>query len=364
MTKQNVAILMGGMSAEHEISLLSAQNVIRSLDRNRFEPILIGLHKNGVWFLQDSNDYLDNPTDPKTVALKASEDRLFLVPGSEHPLWNARTQSPLPKIDCVFPILHGPYGEDGAIQGLLKTLGLPFVGSDVLGTAIGMDKDVMKRLLTEAGIPNARFEVFSRDQMQQVSYMALAKELGDVLFVKPANMGSSVGIHKVKAAEELLPALEDAFQYDNKVIVEEFIQGREIECAVLGNENPKASKPGEIIVKADFYSYEAKYVDTAGAETKVPADLSEDTAAAIQKLAKQTLQVLCCAGLARVDVFVTSDDKIYVNEINTLPGFTNISMYPQMWQASGIGNTELVTQLIDLAVSRFQQAHQLKTSFT
>jgi len=264
-------------------------------------------------------------------------------------------------IDAVFPILHGPFGEDGTIQGFLKLADIPFVGSGVLGSAAGMDKDVMKRLLRDAGIPIGKFLTFKNHE-HSPSFAEIEAVLGIPFFVKPANMGSSVGISKVNNESAYASALKDAFLYDTKILMEEFIPGREIECAVLGNEEPIASIPGEVIPSHDFYSYDAKYLDENGAALEIPAKLDDKTAKQIRELAVKVFQVLCCEGLSRVDFFLKKNGEIIVNEINTMPGFTKISMYPKMWEASGISYTELITRLIELAIARFEKERKLKTS--
>jgi D-alanine-D-alanine ligase len=259
--------------------------------------------------------------------------------------------------------LHGPYGEDGTIQGLLKLADIPFVGSGVLGSAAGLDKDVMKRLLRDAGIPIGKFLTLKNHEPVP-SFTSVTARLGQPFFIKPANMGSSVGISKIYKEQEYAAALRDAFQYDSKILIEEYIRGRELECAVLGNEDPAASIVGEIIPSHDFYSYDAKYLDENGAELKIPASLDTETHKKIQALAIKVFQTLCCEGLSRVDFFMKETGEIFVNESNTMPGFTKISMYPKLWEASGISYTELITRLIELAISRFEKEMTIKTSFT
>ncbi|MCL2802126.1 MAG: D-alanine--D-alanine ligase [Treponema sp.] len=317
---KKVGILFGGKSAEHEISLLSANNVIEAIDKKKFEPILIKIEKSGKWNIND----------------------IFAC-------------------DVIFPILHGPFGEDGTIQGLLKLADIPFVGPGVLGSAAGMDKDVMKRLLRDDGIPIGKFIAAYKNQ-KLPSFAEAESALGTPIFVKPANMGSSVGISKVRSEAEFNAALKEAFLYDTKIVIEEFISGREIECAVLGNEEPAASVPGEIIPSHDFYSYDAKYIDDNGAALEIPAKLDEQTIKRVQELALKVFKTLCCEGLSRVDLFLCTNGELIVNEINTMPGFTKISMYPKMWEASGISYTELITRLIELAISRFERDKLLKTS--
>jgi D-alanine-D-alanine ligase len=262
----------------------------------------------------------------------------------------------------VFPVLHGPFGEDGTVQGLLKLANLPFVGASVLGSAIGMDKDVMKRLLRDAGIPIGRFHVYDRSAGGQIKFSRIKKALRQPLFVKPANLGSSVGISKVASRPELEAAVKNAFRFDNKILIEEFIEGREIECSVLGNDDPIASLPGEIVTGHDFYSYDAKYIDDQGSRLEIPAKLPRAIVRTVQEIAIRTYKTLCCEGMARVDFFVKTDGQVLVNEINTIPGFTQISMYPKMWEASGISYPKLIDRLIQLALQRFRQEQNLRTS--
>jgi len=262
----------------------------------------------------------------------------------------------------VFPILHGPFGEDGTIQGLLKILDIAFVGPGVLGSAINMDKDVSKRLLKEAGLPTSKFLVFQKNQEQDISFEKIERELKIPFFVKPANLGSSVGISKVKDKKDFIKAVKEAFRFDNKIIIEEGIEGKEIECSVLGNEKPVASALGEIIPTHDFYSYDAKYFDEDGARMAIPANISEEVVGKIQEMAIQVFKTLCCEGMGRVDFFLTEDNKIFVNEINTIPGFTPISMYPKLWAESGISYSELIDKLIQLAIDRKEREDRLKMS--
>jgi len=363
MSKIRVAVMFGGRSAEHEVSLQSAKNVIESMDRKKYEPVLIGIDKEGRWFLNENSIQLLNTSDPKLVKLSDKQQEIALTPtGSNSQLISMNEKHSFPKVDVIFPVLHGPFGEDGTIQGLARLANLPCVGPGILGSAVGMDKDVMKRLLRDAGIPNARFVTLSAINHERVSYEALKTKLGPTLFVKPANMGSSVGISKVRNDDELRKALKLAFDYDVKVIVEEEIKGREIECAILGNENPAASVPGEIIPKADFYSYEAKYIDEDGAALSIPAQLPEYLVKQVQDLALQAFRVLECQGMARVDMFLTPDQKLFVNEINTIPGFTKISMYPKLWEYSGISYTDLVDKLIRFAIEDHEKRTRLKVS--
>ncbi len=352
--KKRVAILFGGKSAEHEISLISAMNIIAAINRTQYEPVLIGIDKTGRWILQNETRFMANPADPRKVQLTDAAEQLSVIPGDTGPqLYNLHTGKTLEAIDVIFPIVHGPLGEDGSLQGLLRLLNLAFVGPDVLGSAICMDKDVAKRLMNEAGIPNARFRSFRKEDDAEIHSEKIAADLGLPLFVKPANMGSSVGISKVESAADLQDAVDEAFRFDTKIIIEEFIKGREIECAVMGNENPEASVPGEVIPHSGFYSYEAKYVDESAAGLEAPAkNLSEEQVRQIQALAIRAYRTLECEGLSRVDFFLKADGKLYLNEINTLPGFTKISMFPGLWGQSGIPYRELIDRLLRLAMER------------
>lgn len=355
-----VGIIFGGKSAEHEVSLQSAKNVIAAIDREKYEPVLIGIDKDGHWHSVNPGHFLSHESDPELIGLEVANDSaIALTPESKGEIVNLDVHGGIGLIDVAFPILHGTFGEDGTIQGLLKLAGVPFVGSSVLGSAVGMDKDVMKRLLRDAGIPISKFIVCQEKNIPQ--YEDVIRDLGTPLFVKPANAGSSIGVSKVRTEEEYQKAVDDAFLYDRKIIIEESVAGREIECAVLGNENPIASVPGEVILHRDFYSYEAKYIDADGASIEIPAKLSPEKAVEIQAIAIRTFQTLSCEGLGRVDVFLREDGEIFVNEINTMPGFTSISMYPKLFEASGISYRELIDRLITLAFERFEIEKKLKT---
>ncbi len=349
MKKLRVGILFGGKSAEHEVSIMSAANVLAALDTTKYEPVLIGIDKAGGWHIQPvlPSGHVELQSGNE-VTLRQTE--LYTSAGS------------IGNIDVVFPVLHGPMGEDGTVQGLLKLAGVPFVGSDVLGSAIGMDKDVMKRLLRDAGIPIAQFICIRRGSIHP-TYNEIMSSLRVPFFVKPANMGSSVGVRKVTSSEEFESALEEAFRFDTKILVEQAIIGDEIECAVLGNDTPKASLPGQVIPTHDFYDYEAKYIDEHGAVLEVPAQMSESDSKKVQEIAIRTFKVLECTGMARVDMFHTPDGDLIINEVNTIPGFTKISMYPKLWEASGISYTELISNLIDLAQERHSILEKLSTSY-
>ena len=360
--KIRVGILFGGRSAEHEVSLQSAKNIIDAIDTNKYEVVLIGIDKKGQWHLNDESRFLLPVVESGLPELPQKGENLALVPGKEaEQLVVLSGQQRLGPLDVVFPVLHGPFGEDGTVQGLLKLANIAFVGAGVLGSAVGMDKDVMKRLLRDAGVPIARFIAATRYSSKEVGFDEARAQLGLPLFVKPANLGSSVGISKVKNREEFERAVREAFAYDQKILIEECIKGREIECSVLGNENPIASVPGEILPRHGFYSYEAKYLDENGAVLEIPAKLPLETSERIRQLAIKTFTVLCCEGMARVDFFLRNDEEIIVNEINTIPGFTRISMYPKLWEATGISYTDLIDKLIQLAIERFEREKRLKT---
>lgn len=363
MAKLRVGIVFGGKSAEHEVSLQSAKNIVEAMDKTRFDVVLLGIDKQGQWHVNDATHYLLNPQDPARIALRPSEITLAQIPGkTTQQFINAEGGEPLAAIDVIFPIVHGTLGEDGSLQGMLRMANLPFVGSDVLSSAACMDKDVTKRLLRDAGLAIAPFVTLTRSNRNNYSFAQVKEKLGLPLFVKPANQGSSVGVSKVKTAEEYERAVALAFEFDHKVVVETGIVGREIECAVLGNDEPQASTCGEIVLNSEFYAYDTKYIDDNGAKVVVPAAINSAVNDKIRQVAVEAYQALGCSGMARVDVFLTAENEVVINEINTLPGFTNISMYPKLWQASGLDYTSLITRLIELAMERHQTNLALKTS--
>lgn len=359
--KINVGILFGGNSAEHEISLQSANNVIESIDKCKYDITLIGISKSGNWLLNKDISFPLNSTDINNSFLNHKSDEIALIPQSKGNIFNLSNVNFKKEIDVVFPILHGPYGEDGTIQGLLKLVAIPFVGSDVLGSAVSMDKDIMKRLLRDAGLPIGKFITLHSDD-DIPAFDSITQKIGTPIFIKPANLGSSVGINKAIDDNTYQKAVKEAFKYDTKIIIEEFVEGREIECAILGNNQPKASVCGEIIFTHGFYSYEAKYLDETGYKIKIPALIDPYIQIQIQKMAIQTFQVLACKGFARVDFFLTKNNEILINEINTIPGFTKISMYPKLWEATGIPYSQLIDNLIQLAIERFEKEKNIKTS--
>ncbi len=354
-----VAILYGGKSAEHEISIRSANNVFKFIDKNKFKPFLIKIDKQGKWLTDKTmignedfgsvNDLSEfNPVDK--VVLNPGSAKQFIISDTGHEF----------SVDVVHPVLHGPNGEDGSMQGLLKILNIPFVGPGVLGSAVGMDKEIMKRLLHEAGIKIGDYLVARHGDYPD--FDKVKSLLGLPVFIKPANMGSSVGISRVSERSEYKKAIDLAFRFDTKLVIEANIEGREVECAVLGNEQPIASIPGEVAATKVFYDYESKYLDDNGYEIKIPADLDKNTENKVREIAVKTFRILECEGLSRVDVFVTKDKNILVNEINTLPGFTSISMYPMLWKETGINYKDLITKLIEFAIMRFERDSKLRHS--
>jgi D-alanine-D-alanine ligase len=355
--RRRVAVLFGGRSAEHEISCISARSVIDALDPQRTEAIPIGIARDGRWHRLPSAPALPGETGqmPQVTEGSGSSVELAAGSGSTELLTADGSREP---IDVVFPVLHGPYGEDGTVQGLLELTGVPYVGAGVLGSAVGMDKDVQKRLFLQAGLPVGPFvtvlEKEWRDDRESVE--ASAQSLGYPVFTKPATLGSSVGVSKAHDASELASALEEAFRYASKAVVERSAEGaREIECSVLGNDEPVASVAGEIISEGhEFYDYEAKYLDEHGARLLIPADLKPDVLEEVQRLAVAAFRTIGCAGMARVDFFLMGEDELWLNEINTIPGFTSISMYPKLWEASGLPFGELVERLLDLAIERHE----------
>jgi D-alanine-D-alanine ligase len=382
MSKIRVGIIFGGRSGEHEISLRSALTVIGALDASKYEIVPIGISRDGRWYSRaDAMRFLTDATQRRAeldgagvpVSLLPQPTSRGLVRYSEDGVGREAVVADDPAalgahIDVIFPVLHGTYGEDGTVQGLLELAGIPYVGAGVLGSALGMDKEAQKRILRDCGIPVVRFVGLDRrDHREQPRLAArLADELGYPVFVKPNALGSSIGIRKVKHPGELAAALEDAFQYDRKALIEAACEGREIECSVLGNDAPEASVPGEIVIglKHDFYSYESKYLDPDGAECKIPAALPPSAAERIRALAIAAFKALSLRGMARVDFLTRRDlSEIYVNEVNTIPGFTSISMYPKLWEASGVPLPRLIDRLIELALEEHQDRSSLKFTY-
>jgi D-alanine-D-alanine ligase len=347
--KTRVGVIFGGRSGEHEVSLRSAESIIRSLDASKYDVVPIAITHEGRW-LASKNAVAMLPAGKAIEAALTKGEPLAIAP---EPRENG-------VVDVFFPIVHGTYGEDGTIQGFLELAGIPYVGAGVLGSAVGMDKDVMKRLLREAGLPVGDFWVTLARDIERFA-REVGPELPYPVFVKPANMGSSVGITKAHNAGELLGSLAAAAEFDRKVIVEKGIDAREIEISVLGNDDPQASVPGEIIPSREFYDYKAKYVDD-DSRLLIPAPLSEAEVRDARELAVRAFQALECSGMARVDLFLEKPTgKFLVNEINTLPGFTSISMYPKLWEASGVSYADLLDRLIALAIERHAEKKKLRT---
>ncbi|MFZ1119079.1 MAG: D-alanine--D-alanine ligase family protein [Candidatus Binataceae bacterium] len=387
LKKIRVGVLFGGRSSEHEISLRSALTVMSAMDPARYEVVPIWIGRDGRWYLRADAIRMLTEAAPRLEALASGGVEVSLLP---HPAGNSLVEAPgngqpiatgaargarrgvgkgLPgPLDVVFPVLHGSYGEDGTVQGLLELAGIPYVGAGVLGSAVGMDKDIQKRLLREAGLPVVRYAAIERWQWrEQPGRVAdLARSLEYPVFIKPNALGSSVGISKVKSENALGAALEDAFAYDRKVLIEAACVGRELECAVLGNERPESSIPGEIIIKGrhEFYSYESKYVDPDGAEVKIPAALTASQSEHLRELACAAFRALGLRGMARVDFLARPAlSEIYLNEVNTIPGFTAISMYPKLWEASGLPLGRLIDRLIELALEENRERTALKITY-
>lgn len=353
MSKPRVAVFFGGMSSEHEVSLKSAASVIRNIPQEKYEVICVGITKKGRWL------YYPGPVDLIASGEWEKDSDCCRAVLSPDPTQRGLLKimedgkALLLKVDVLFPVLHGKNGEDGSIQGLFRLSGIPFVGSGVLSSANCMDKELTHIVLTQAGIPTARWEVVRHTEMSRLEERCreIADKLGFPLFVKPANAGSSVGVNKAKTPEDLKAAVRFAFAHDRKVIVEQAIVGAEVECAVLGNEKPEASICGQIVPCNEFYDYDAKYLSVTS-ELKIPAEISDAAAQKVRETALRAYQALGCAGLARIDFFVTPDEEIILNEPNTLPGFTNISMYPKLWEATGLPYPDLIDRLITLAIAK------------
>ncbi len=374
-----VGVLFGGRSSEHEISLRSALTVMSAMDPARYEIVPIGIGRDGRWYLQRNALKLLAEKTPHLAALDAGGTQVTLLPHPEGQSLVAmpadgargdmtRTQDAIPKLDVVFPVLHGTYGEDGTVQGLFELAGIAYVGAGVLGSALGMDKDAQKRILRDAGVAVVKYFAIERADYQDTPALGarLARKLGYPVFVKPNALGSSIGISKVKRAGDLNAALDDAFQYDRKALIEASCEGRELECAVLGNDRPEASIPGEVLVTGahEFYDYESKYVDPEGSATKIPADLPPAKAKKLRAMAVSAFKALSLRGMARVDFLASRDlREIYVNEVNTIPGFTAISMYPKLWEASGLPLPKLIDRLIELGLDEHRERASLKITY-
>ncbi len=349
-----IGILFGGRSVEHSISLRSAENISQFIDRDKFETTLKGIDLNGNWFLMDEVSKHIEQGQPLDFSLSASNPAII----------NSKTGQPM-QIDVGFPVLHGTNGEDGSIQGFLKTFDIPCVGTGVLGSSISMNKRISKKLLENECIPVAKYECYSSNQKNQISYHHVVNALGSPFIIKPESLGSSVGISKVKSESEFKEALEKCFRFDNGMIIEEFIVGRELECSILGNNPAKATRPGEIKVNEsyDFYTFDAKYVDPDAAQLSIPAVVDEKIQNLVKDLSLRSFKALCCEDYARVDLFLKESGDVVVNEINTIPGFTNSSMFPKLWENEGTPYSNLISTLIMLAIKRFQDQNAVIKRF-
>ena len=365
--KKKIGVLYGGRSGEHDVSLCSAASVFSALDRNKYEVTAVGIARDGRWYVQDKPEIIPDKSFGKILSLK--KKGMWLVNHFEQKnklhLYDLKNKNKKVIIDIVFPVLHGTFGEDGTLQGLLELAMVPYVGADVTGSAVSMDKDIAKRLLKEAGIGVVPSVTVSKQQWKDNPKIIIKRaldELGLPVFVKPVCTGSSVGVKKVKKKGSLSEAMNFAFQFDTRVMIEKAIDCREIECAVLGNDNPAASVLGEIIPHHEFYSYEAKYLDPDGAKLLIPAQIEKFLAGKIRKAAVEGYMALGCSSMARVDFFLDKKtNKFYLNEINTLPGFTSISMYPKLWEATGLKYSYLLDKLVALALDRHKKKLEIKT---
>lgn len=355
MTKKlTIAILYGGRSVEHEISIRSASNVVANIDRELYKIVILGIDKQGAWFLKDSVD--ESFSDGQAVGMRLDAGRPgILVLNSNEEI----------EIDVAFPVLHGTDGEDGGIQGLFKSMDVPVVGSGVIGSAVSMDKIISKKVLKECGVPVAGYLEYDKAELESIDFEQIVSTVGLPFMIKSASLGSSVGVSMVKSAEDFSTSLNESFKYDDRVIVEQYIKGRELECAVIGNEQPKASFPGEIILVKDydFYTYTAKYLDEDAIKIQLPAELDEKTTEKIRKVSIDAYKALRCEDFARVDLFLTEKNEVLVNEINTIPGFTSGSMFPMMWQHMGMSYTQLITELINMCLARYKDEEDTETHY-
>ena len=357
--KLNLTLLFGGQSTEHEVSISSARNVFQALDPEKYQVDSIYITEAGEWHYLVDDQWLSQ--SPQHSLNQLRSQRVLIAPGELEQGWVLNDLQTKIKVDCIIPMLHGTLGEDGALQGLFEMLNLAYVGSNILGSAICMNKHVTKQLLKAQGVATANWKVLTVEERSQINFDLIKRELGPSLFIKPANLGSSVGMTKVNNSESFNLAIDEAFKYSDMILIEEYVKGREIECAVLGNEIISCTVPGEIIPHEDFYTYSAKYLEPEGkgATLNAPADLDPDLIAQFKLIALKAYKILGCAGLARIDFFLTDQLKILVNEINTIPGFTNISMYPRVWQLEGLNYPQLIDELISLAIQKHRQKQSI-----
>lgn len=353
MNKKTVAILAGGASVEHEISLISAKNILAALNTEKYKPFVIGVTKKGIWLAFENNNFIPDHKDATNISLNAGFEIYLKRKNEKVVVCRMDSDAEVASLDVAFSILHGTYGEDGKVQGFFDVLGLPYVGCGVTASALSMDKIHTKEVLSQNNIPNAKYKWFYNFEREQISFRTLSQELGLPFFVKPANAGSSVGISRVKDESDFAKALDEAFAVDAKVLIEEEIPGRELECSILGKlPDVKVSGIGEIILSgAEFYSYDAKYIDPDAAKVSLPVqNLDANIQEKIQEITKKVAVALGLRGLARVDFRLHTNGEIYVNEVNTLPGFTNISMYPKHFIQEGYTYAGLIADLIEGAL--------------
>jgi len=363
--KKNICILYGGKSGEHEISKQSAASIVAHINREKYNIIAIGIKKNGTWYLQKEIKIVEDPARGNMLEIIEGNASLQFKPGKGI---FSDTQ-PL-KIDIVFPVLHGSYGEDGTVQGLLEILNLPYVGAGVLGSSLSMDKEKVKMQWQAAGLPIVDFltvykhDFYASNKMRNKIISQIENQFQYPLFVKPVCAGSSLGVKKAESSNYLILAIENGFKYDIKILIERAIAAREIECSVIGNHEPRAFPPGEVIPSHAFYSYEAKYLDPQGAKLKIPADIPQTVAKQVVNIALKAYKIASVSGFARVDLFYEQNtEKIYLNEINTIPGFTNISMFPRMCAAAGLKFSTLIDTLIKYGFSYYNEKANLKYSY-
>jgi len=365
--KMKIGVLYGGRSGEHDVSLCSAASVVAALDPGKYEITAIGIDRDGRWYVQEKPQIVPSRDFGRVLSLKKGGKWLVnhFAQGNKLHLYDLENDRAEVVVDLVFPVLHGTYCEDGTLQGLLELAMVPYVGADVIGSAVGMDKDVAKRLLQQAGIPVVPSLTINKQHWRNnpgAFQQQVLDKLNLPVFVKPVCAGSSVGVKKVKEQTAFAVAVDYALQFDARVMIEKAIDCREIECSVLGNEDPQASILGEILPRHEFYSYEAKYLDPNGAAMKIPAEIDASLAALIRKSAVCGYLALGCSSMARVDFFLDkATNEFYLNEINTLPGFTSISMYPKLWEATGLQYSDLLDKLIVLALDRHRKKLEIQT---
>lgn len=353
MARPKLCVICGGKSPEHNVSLVSTKNIIAALNKEKYHLLLIGITQDGKWKLLDLANPFVNTESTATISInltgrdifiKRKDNQVFIIDDGNGQI--------IDSIDILFPVMHGSFGEDGTVQGLFRSWELPFVGCDILGSALCMDKDLTKRVLRDSDIPVVKW-VTVRKYDDIPGFQRIVEELGLPVFIKPANAGSSVGVSKVNAEPEYWQSIEEAFRHDEKILIEEACIGKEVECAILGNSHPMASPIGEIVPTENFYDFDSKYLNSAGASLKIPAEIDQNIAKKIQDTAIKAFKLLECRGLSRVDFFLKPDNSFVLNEVNTLPGFTATSMYPLLWAQAGLSFSDLLDKLIELAVERY-----------